>query len=58
MLKAARDRVENLMQVAEKMQTQQTLMSMHLHAEKRKVASVRYCRLRPRVVAFETQHLD
>lgn len=53
MLKAARDRVENLMQVVEKMQTQQTVMSMHLHSEKRKVSSVRYCFPRPLVAALK-----
>lgn len=41
MLKASRDRVGNLMQVVEKMQTEQAMMSMHMYAEKRKVAAVR-----------------
>lgn len=41
MLKASRDKVGNLMQVVEKMQTEQAMMSMHLYAEKRKVTAVR-----------------
>lgn len=40
MVKAARDRVENLMKVVEKMQTQQTAMSVTLQGEKRKIATV------------------
>lgn len=40
MLQAARDRVENLMQVVEKMQGEQGKLSTSLQAEKRKVATV------------------
>lgn len=40
MLKAARDKVENLMQVVDKMQTQQTTLSVTLQGEKRKIGTV------------------
>lgn len=40
MLKSARDRVESLMHVVEKVQVQQAAMSSQLHAEKRKIAQV------------------
>lgn len=40
MIKAARDKVENLMQVVDKMQTQQTTLSVTLQGEKRKIGTV------------------
>eukprot|EP00903_Cladosiphon_okamuranus_P008772 g8403.t1 len=41
LLKAARDQVENLMQVVDKMQNQQTMLLASLQAEKKKVAAMR-----------------
>lgn len=43
MLKAARDQVESLMQVVDKMQNQQTKLSEVLQTDKKKVATVSLC---------------
>lgn len=40
LLKAARDQVDNLMQVVDKMQNQQTKLLVTLQAEKKKVSTV------------------
>ena len=40
LLKAARDQVDNLMQVVDKMQTQQTKLLVTLQSEKKKVSTV------------------
>ena len=40
MLNATRDHVQNLMRVMEKMQEEQTELSLKLHSDQRKVAAV------------------
>lgn len=50
MLKASRDHVQSLMNILEKMQTQQARLSMTLQSEKRKVTAVSYHALAARVV--------